>query len=81
MERIAPAPRDQLISFALQSMQCTSDASLAAADALRAVSDGEITPIEATSVMGLIDSYRRTLELKDIETRIAALETDLAHSA
>ena len=41
----------------------------------------KITPIEATRVMGLIDSYRRTLELTDIETRIAALETDLANSA
>ena len=39
------------------------------------------TPIEATRVMGLIDSYRRTLELTDIETRITALENDLANSA
>ena len=42
MERIAPAPKDQPISFSLQSMQSTSDASQAAADVLRAVSDGEI---------------------------------------
>ena len=62
-------------------MQSASDASQAAADVLRAVSDGEITPIEATRVMGLIDSYRRTLELTDIETRVAALEADLANSA
>ena len=41
----------------------------------------ELTPIEATRVIGLIDSYRRTLELTDIETRIAALEIDLANSA
>ncbi len=61
-------------------MQSASDASQAAADVLRAVSDGEITPIEATRVMGFIDSYRRTLELTDIETRIAALEIDLANS-
>ena len=81
MERIAPAPKDQPVSFALSSMQSASDASQAAADVLRAVSDGEITPIEATRVMGLIDSYRRTLELTDIETRIAALEIDLANSA
>ena len=81
MERMASAPKDQPISFALQSMQSASDASLAAADVLRAFSDGEITPIEATRVMGLIDSYRRTLELTDIETSISALENDLANSA
>ena len=81
MERIAPAPKDQPISFSLSSMQSASDASQAAADVLRAVSDGEITPIEATRVVGLVDSYRRTLELTDIETRITALEIDLANSA
>ena len=39
------------------------DASEAAGSVLTAVSDDELTPIEATRVMGLIDSYRRTLEL------------------
>ena len=44
-------------------MQIASDASQAAADILRAVSVGEITPMEATRVMGLIDSNRPTVEL------------------
>ena len=42
MERIAPAPKDQPISFCLSSMQSASDNSQAVADVLRAVSDGEI---------------------------------------
>jgi len=50
------------------------DASVAAGSVLNAVSDGELTPIEATRVMGLIDSYRRTLELTEIEQRLQALE-------
>ena len=33
-----------------------------------------LTPIEATRVMGLIDSYRRTLELTEIEERLQTLE-------
>ena len=78
MERIAPAPKDQPISFSLQSMQSASDASQAAADVLRAVSDGEITPIEAARVMGLIDSYRCTLELTEIENRLKVLEDEFA---
>ena len=41
---------------------------------LTAVSEGELTPIEATRVMGLIDGYRRTLELTEIEERLRALE-------
>lgn len=37
---------------------------------------GDLTPIEATRVMGLIDSYRRTLELTEIEQRLQALEVN-----
>ena len=81
MERIAPAPKDQPVSFNLPKMNNALDATEAAGSVLRAVSEGELTPIEAARIMGLIDSYRRTLELTDIETRIAALETDLANSA
>ena len=51
------------------------DAADAAGSVLRAVSEGELTPIEATRVMGLIDSYRRTLELTEIEQRLRTLET------
>ena len=50
------------------------DASKAASSVLSAVSEGELTPIEGTRVMGLIDSYRRTLELTEIEERLQALE-------
>ena len=74
MERIAPAPKDQPVSFSLPMMHNAIDASVAAGSVLNAVSDGELTPIEATRVMSLIDSYRRTLELTEIERRLQALE-------
>jgi len=74
MERIAPAPKDQPVSFSLPKMKNALDASEAAGSVLTAVSEGELTPIEATRVMGLIDSYRRTLELTEIEERLQALE-------
>ena len=50
------------------------DASRADSSVLTAVSEGELTPIEGRRVMGLIDSYRRTLELNEIEERLQALE-------
>ena len=75
MERIAPAPKDNPVSFALPQMNNALDASRAAGSVLKAVSEGNLTPIEATRVIGLIDSYRRTLELTDIEVRLRALET------
>ena len=76
MERIAPAPKDQPISFSLPKMNNALDASEAAGSVLTAVSDGALTPIEATLVMGTINSYRRTLELTEIEQRLQALEAN-----
>jgi len=76
IERIAPAPKDQPVSFALSQINNALDAAQAAGSVLRAVSDGELTPIEATRVMGLIDGYRRTLELTEIEERLRALESN-----
>ena len=76
MERVAPAPKDQPISFSLPKMNNALDASEAAGSVLKAVSSGELTPIEATRAMGLIDSYRRTLELTNIEKRLQALEAN-----
>ena len=52
------------------------DASQAAGSVLTAVSQGNLTPIEGTRVMGLIDSYRRTLELTEIEYRLKVLEDE-----
>ena len=78
MERIAPAPKDNPVSFALPQMNNALDASQAAGSVLKAVSEGNLTPIEATRVMGLIDSYRRTLELTEIENRLKVLEDEFA---
>ena len=74
MERIAPPPKDQPVSFSLPKIHKAVDASVAAESALAAVSTSELIQIEATRVMVLIDSYRRSLELTDIEERLQALE-------
>jgi len=76
LERIAPPPKDTPVCFALKPLLDAMDASAAAASVLAAVSEGELTPIEGTRVMGLIDSYRRALELTEIEQRLKALEND-----
>ena len=70
MDRIAPPPKDA-VTFSMPTMSNALDASKAARSVLSAVSAGELTP----RVMGLIDSYRRRLELTEIEERLRALET------
>ena len=55
-------------------MQSAQDAAEAAQAVLQAVSEGEITPLEGTSVMGLVETYRRTLETTEMDARLTALE-------
>lgn len=74
LERIAPPRRDAPVSFALPPMQTANDAAKGAAAVLAAVAEGELTPTEGAHVMGLIETYRRTLETCDLEARVAALE-------
>ena len=78
MDRIAPPMKDKPVAFPLPRMHGAMDASEAAGSVLSAVSDGTLTPMEGTRVMDLIDSYRRTLELTDIEQRLQSLERDHA---
>jgi hypothetical protein len=65
----------------LPHMENANDASKAAESVLKAVSIGEITPIEGSRIMGLIASFRRTLELTEIEHRIQTLENNIEDTA
>ena len=74
IDRIAPPPKDAVVIFSMPTISNALDAAEAAGSVLTAVSKGDLTPLEATRVMGLVDSYRRTLELTVIEKRLQALE-------
>jgi hypothetical protein len=74
LERIVPPRRDTPVSFALPPMQSAGDAARAAGAVVAAVAEGELTPTEGAHVMGLIETYRRTLETTEIEARVTALE-------
>jgi hypothetical protein len=55
-------------------MQSAADAARAAGAVLDAVAVGDLTPTEGAHIMGLVETYRRTLETSELETRVAALE-------
>ena len=74
LDRLAPPRKDSPVQFALPRMASAHDAAEAAGAVLQAVSEGELTPTEGAQVMGLVDSYRRTLEVTELEARLAALE-------
>jgi len=74
LERLAPPRKDAPVTFTLPPMSTASDAAQVAGAVLGAVSEGDLTPSEGAQVMGLIDSFRRTLEITELEARVAALE-------
>ena len=74
MDRIAPARKDSPVTFDLPEMTNARDAATTAQSVLAAVAGGEVTPLEGAAVMGLIETYRKTLETSELEERITALE-------
>ena len=74
LERIAPPRRDAPVTFDLPRMETARDAAKAAAAVLDAVALGDLTPTEGAHIMALVETYRRTLETTELESRIAALE-------
>lgn len=74
LERITPLRRDAPVAFDLPRMETARDAATAAGAVLEAVAEGELTPAEGAHIMGLVETYRRTLETTELETRVMALE-------
>jgi len=58
----------------LPDIETAEDAANAARSLLKALAEGEVTPLEAASVMAVVEQFRRTLETTEIERRITALE-------
>jgi hypothetical protein len=75
LDRIAPARKDAPIQFGLPVASDASEVAVAAQAVLQAVSEGEVTPLEGATVMGLLERHRRTLEASEFEKRLEALET------
>ncbi|MGH6792842.1 MAG: DUF5681 domain-containing protein [Methyloceanibacter sp.] len=76
LERIVAPRKDRHVSFTLPPMDKASDAAAAAASIIGAVSNGELTPGEASTLLASVDNYTRILAVTDLETRIEQLEKD-----
>lgn len=74
LERVLPARRDRPVAFDLPKIKTAADALEASSAVLAACAEGLLSPDEAAKVMGLIDSYARTLELSEMEAQVAQLE-------
>ena len=74
LERVAPLPRNRPVQFSMPPIETSADLGPALAAILRAASDGEMSPDEATAFASLVESRRRQIETIELEARIAALE-------
>lgn len=74
LERLAPPRKDAPVTFKLPCMTTAEDAAQAAGSILGAVASGDLTPIEGAQVMGLVDTFRRTLETSELDARLKVLE-------
>jgi len=76
LERLAPPPKDRALDPDAVELPELLPGNLAAASAavLRAVVEGKLTPLEGAALAGLLDGHRKTVELVDLEARLAALE-------
>lgn len=74
MERIAPPRKDAPVTFAMPEMATASDALSAISSIVQAVASGELTPGEGSSLAGLVEQFRRSAEIEELERRIEKLE-------
>jgi hypothetical protein len=66
--------KDKPISIGMPPIRTAQDAVQASSAHAGAVAEGEVTPSEAAAVASVIEAHRRTLEVAELERRIAALE-------
>ena len=74
IDRLAPARKDRPVWFDLPEMKEARDAVNASAAIVAAVANGDLTPMEASELGKLVDSYARTLQAAEFDERISKLE-------
>jgi len=80
MERLIPVRKDRTVSFSLPEIDSANDGAKAMAGVLQAMANGDVTPSEASSVAGVIETYRKTLETAEFESRLQSLERMTNHA-
>jgi hypothetical protein len=74
LERIAPIRKGRPITLSLPNTNTAADIGVAMSAVVAQMAAGEITPEEATTVVGILDAKRKAIELTEVEARIQKLE-------
>jgi hypothetical protein len=78
LDRIAPARKDRHVPIDLPAVDSAADAVKASAVIVAALSEGELSPSEASELSKLVGNYVAALTAADFEKRLALLETAAA---
>jgi hypothetical protein len=74
LDRVVPVRKGRAIYLTLPAIETAAGVSEAQSATLAAMAEGEITPDEAATVAGVLESKRKAIETTELEVRIARLE-------
>ena len=74
LERVWPARKGARIAFNMPEVKTPADLSGAIAAINRQTADGDISPDEASLIVGLLDAQRKAIETNELADRLTALE-------
>ncbi len=74
LDRIAPAPKERAVNFAMPVINGPADVPAAVMALLNAVAEGQLVPGEAMQLAGVLEHYRKQIETAEFEARLKALE-------
>ena len=77
LERVVPPRKDASLKVALPEVHSAADTAAATSAIISAVASGNLTPAEGTAMTSLIEAHRRSLEVSELEARLAAMEERL----
>jgi Family of unknown function (DUF5681) len=74
LERIAPVRRGRLVQLELPTIKTATDLISGMEALATAMAAGIVTPEEALTMASVVDAQRRTIETKELDARLRALE-------
>ena len=74
LERLIPRNRERAIDLQFPELTRATEVPQALAVTVKAVAQGKISPGEGQALAALLETYRRSMEMTDLEARLEVLE-------
>jgi hypothetical protein len=74
LDRVMPVRRGRAVQLDLPIIETATSVSEAQSATVAAMAEGEITPDEAATIAGVLESKRKSIETMELEARITRLE-------